>query len=1553
MKITIIIRKWCATLLLMALPLLSWSAPYYIDHEGFSYYGVIGRELSVIGCSLSGDVVVPSKIICNDLEYDVTAISGGFTDHQDLTSVTISNGITVIGTSAFSGCSNLREVNLPSTSLVEIGSSAFSKCLSLKSITIPNSVETIGNGAFSGSGLTSISIPNSVTKIEGAFMDCADLASVKIGSGLTTIGASTFQNCTSLSSIIIPKNITRIEGSAFSGCSGLVTMTIPESVTYIGTSVFQDCTGRLNINCNIPGPVHYDLGVFYGAKFTELVMGDSVKSIGWNAFGYDGNTFLTSVTFGKNVETIGNNAFSGCSSLTSITIPNSVKTIGNQVFFRCTGLKTVTIGSGLETMGGGVFQECTALQSASIRSGSIGSSAFASCTNLVNLTLGDGVTSIGSSAFNSCSSLSVVDIPSSVNSIGSTAFYECSGLTSFTIPNSVTSIGEWAFGYCTGKAYINRNITTNNGNPYAGARFTEVFVGDGVTEIGNDAFREMSTLTSISLPDGLLTIGNNAFFSCNGLTSVKIPASVTSIGSQAFCNSKQMNLAQGSVLSCEIGNEAFAGCTKLTAVTFGPNVGNIGTSAFARCEALASVSVPKGVTKMKTIGQYAFSECSQMGAFDFPSCVDSIGYGAFEKCYSLTLVNLPEGLRTIEGSAFFGCSGVTSVTIPKSVQTMGSNIFNGCQGTAYIYCNLPGYSEWSSPFTAARFSSIVLGENVTEISDWFFYQCQQLRNVTVERTTPVEIGGAVFPYRSSSTLYCPNGGKYKYKEADYWKEFQNIVAPQYKLTYEVDGKVYKTDSIDFEAPLVAIEGPTKEGYTFSGWSEIPKTMPANDVVITGAFKVNKYLLTYKVDDEIVKSDSIVYNTTLTPEAEPTKDGYTFSGWSEIPATMPAQDVVVTGTFKVNKYLLTYKVDDEIFKSDSIVYNATINPETAPTKEGYTFSGWSEIPATMPAQDVVVTGTFKVNKYLLTYKVDDEIVKSDSIVYNTAITPEAEPTKEGYTFSGWSEIPETMPAEDVVVTGSFKINKYLLTYKVDNEVFKSDSIVYNSALTAIEAPTKEGYTFSGWSEIPETMPANDVIVTGSFSINKYLLTYKVDDEVVKSDSIVYNTSLTAIAEPTKEGYTFSGWSWIPNKMPAEDVVVTGSFKANKYLLTYKVDNEIFKSDSIVFNSALTAIAEPTKEGYTFSGWSEIPDSMPAQDVLVTGTFKINKYLLTYKVDDEVFKSDSIVYNSSLTPIAEPIKEGYTFSGWSEIPATMPANDVVITGAFKVNKYLLTYKVDGEIVKSDSIVYNAAITPEAEPTKEGYTFSGWSEIPETMPAKDVVVTGTFKINKYLLTYKVDDEIVKSDSIVYNTAITPEAEPTKEGYTFSGWSEIPETMPAEDVIVTGTFKINKYLLTYKVDDEVFKSDSIVYNTAITPEANPTKEGYTFSGWSEIPETMPAKDVLVTGTFSINSYKLTYMIDDKVYKDTVYEYSATIVPEPMPEGNYVTFEWIDLPETMPAHDVVVHASYTTGIREMILAKPQDVQIYSPNGKKLNKLQKGLNIVVMSNGKTQKVVVK
>ena len=497
----------------------------------------------------------------------------------------------------------------------------------------------------------------------------------------------------------------------------------------------------------------------------------------------------------------------------------------------------------------------------------------------------------------------------------------------------------------------------------------------------------------------------------------------------------------------------------------------------------------------------------------------------------------------------------------------------------------------------------------------------------------------------------------------------------------------------------------------------------------------------------------------------------------------------------------------------------------------------------------------------------------------------------------------------------------------------------------------------------------IIRSGAFEgcslLQKVIFPAKV--EFIYQEAFANCSSLNRIeAQPTKPPFlydnSFSNFT-VPLKVPKGYKEIyqsaqgwknfTNISDVDKYKLTYMVDNEEYKSYNIEEGATITPEEAPTKEGYTFSGWSEIPQIMPAHDVTVIGTFSINKYKLTYTVDGEEYKSSEVEYGATITPEAEPTKEGYTFSGWSEIPETMPAKDVTVTGTFTVNKYKLTYTVDGAEYKTYEVNYGATITPEAEPTKEGYTFSGWSEIPETMPAQDVTVTGTFSINKYKLTYTVDGTEYKTYDVEYGATITAEAEPAKEGHTFSGWSEIPQTMPAHDVTVIGTFSINKYKLTYIVDGAEYKTYEIEYNATITAEAEPTKEGYTFSGWSEIPSTMPPYDVTVTGSFNINSYKLTYMIDDKVYKETMYEYGATIIAEPQPEGDYDTFEWIDLPQTMPAHDVVAYANYTSEITDILMKTQRNIRIYSPNGKKLDKLQKGLNIVVLDDGTVKKVVVK
>ncbi len=550
--------------------------------------------------------------------------------------------------------------------------------------------------------------------------------------------------------------------------------------------------------------------------------------------------------------------------------------------------------------------------------------------------------------------------------------------------------------------------------------------------------------------------------------------------------------------------------------------------------------------------------------------------------------------------------------------------------------------------------------------------------------------------------------------------------------------------------------------------------------------------------------------------------------------------------------LVYELDGKEYKTFELEYGAVITSEDEPSKEGYTFSGWSEIPEIMPAHDVTVKGSFTVNTYKLTYELDGKEYKIFEMEYGAAISPEDNPSKEGYTFSGWSDVPETMPDHDVTVTGTFSVNTYKLTYELDGKEYKIFELEYGASITPEDNPSKEGYTFSGWSEIPEVMPAHDVTVKGTFTVNKYKLTYELDGEEYKTFELEYGAAITSEEEPSKEGYTFSGWSEIPETMPARDVTVKGTFTVNTYRLTYELDGKEYKTYEIDYGTAITPEI-PTKEGYTFSGWNDIPETMPAHDVTVKGSFTINTYKLTYELDGKEYKTFELEYGAAIAPETELSKEGYSFSGWSEIPETVPAHDVTVKGTFTVNKYKLTYEIDGKEYKVYEMEYGATITPEDNPSKEGYTFSGWGEIPEVMPAHDVTVKGTFAVNTYKLTYELDGKKYKTFDLEYGTAIIPENEPTKEGYSFSGWSDIPETMPAHDVTVKGTFTVNKYKLTYELDGKEYKTFELEYGAAITPENEPTKEGYTFSGWSVIPETMPAHDVTVKGSFTINTYKLT----------------------------------------------------------------------------------------------------
>jgi hypothetical protein len=436
---------------------------------------------------------------------------------------------------------------------VAIGNYAFSHIISLTTVTIPSSVTTIGGAAFADcTSLISATIPSSVTSIGSyAFSYCTSMTAIDVNAAnanyasisgvLYNKAATTLIQCPGgkAGALIIPSSVTSISSSGFSQCIALTSVTIPNSVTSIGDAAFFNCTS------------------------------------------------LTSATIGSGVTSIGDYMFADCVSLTSIVIPIGVTSIGGASFSHCTALTSVTIPNGVTTIGVSAFYYCTALTSVTIPSSvtSIGSSAFTYCISMTAIDVNAGnpnYASIDGVLYNKAvttliqcpgGKTGVVTVPSSVTSIGSTAFGYCASLTSITFLGLVapTSIGvNWIEGTdagIRGHAYAASNFPapgsafngltmgtvipegdytyTLSGGQATITRYTgaggavaipSTLDGYSTVAIGNYAFANSTSLTSITIPNGVTTIGNYAFYNCTSLTSVTIGSGVTTIGSHAFAN---------------------------------------------------------------------------------------------------------------------------------------------------------------------------------------------------------------------------------------------------------------------------------------------------------------------------------------------------------------------------------------------------------------------------------------------------------------------------------------------------------------------------------------------------------------------------------------------------------------------------------------------------------------------------------------------------------------------------------------------------------------------------------------------------------------------------------------------------------------------------------------------------------------------------------------------------------------------------------------------------------------------------------------------------------
>ena len=258
-----------------------------------------------------------------------------FSDCSSLTSLTLPSSVTSIGGHAFEKCSGLTSLTLPS-SVTSIGEFAFRYCSGLTSLTIPSGVTTIDYYAFADCrGLTSLTIPSSVTSIGGhAFAWCSGLTSLTLHSSVTSIGDYAFAWCSGLTSLTLPSSVTSIGGHAFESCSGLTSLTLPSSVTEIDRSAFERCNNLKECNCLLDSDLETCLAYSHD-DWTKIPV-DEIKY-------YHNGQELTKLEIPSGVDKIGSYSFYKGVNLTSLTLPSSVTSIGSSAFEGCSGLTSVYV----------------------------------------------------------------------------------------------------------------------------------------------------------------------------------------------------------------------------------------------------------------------------------------------------------------------------------------------------------------------------------------------------------------------------------------------------------------------------------------------------------------------------------------------------------------------------------------------------------------------------------------------------------------------------------------------------------------------------------------------------------------------------------------------------------------------------------------------------------------------------------------------------------------------------------------------------------------------------------------------------------------------------------------------------------------------------------------------------------------------------------------------------------------------------------------------------------------------------------------------------------
>ena len=703
----------------------------------------------------------------------------------------------------------------------------------------------------------------------------------------------------------------------------------------------------------------------------------------------------------------------------------------------------------------------------------------------------------------------------------------------------------------------------------------------------------------------------------------------------------------------------------------------------------------------------------------------------------------------------------------------------------------------------------------------------------------------------------------------------------YNATFYVDGEEYRVVPTKVGEQIVAPEAPSKQGYTFTGWTPEVGTMGVEDVRFdakfsagTVGYKVETYVmgLDGNYGDAAIEDKSATTGETVSVTPE-TREGFTVADNSVLSGTVLADgSLVLKVYYSRNQYKLT--VDGNV---TNVYYGAAISVAEPAAREGYTFAGWDrDVPETMPASDVTLVSQWNENDADYTaYNAAKTAAEAKQAEANFDKTYTAESRQaladalakdvSGRKYTQQGEVDAAAKAINDAVT-ALELMTYKATFYVDGAVHATVTAKVGEAIAKPDDPSKTGYVFTGWDPEVGTMGTEDLSFNAKFSAGE--VSYTVETYVMGLDgqygaAETKNVPATTGAEVTltpdaREGFTVAGESVLTGTVAADSsLVLKVYYSRNQYKLT--VDG----TTTEVYYGAALEIAEPeARTGYTFAGWNPAaPATMPANDVTLESQWTEND--ADYTAYDAAVKAAQAKQaesdyaaryteesrNALAAALAADVS-GKKYTQQGEVDAATTAINNAVAGLDKMT-YNAIFTVDGaEYAKVPTKVDDQIVAPK-DPSKEGYTFAGWRPSVGVMGTADATFEAVFAaagdtaytVNTYVMgtdgTYG-DPTSAKLTGTTGSTATyAPEA---REGFTVADESVLSGTIAADGSLVLKVYySRNKYTLT--VDGVA----SEVYYGAAVSVAEPSKEHYTFAGWEpELPETMPANDVTVVSKWT-----------------------------------------------------------------------------------------------------------